>query len=183
MSFALQGLAAVAMGPESAIIGALGLAAAFLYEGVTSGHHKDEPAHNDPDSGIAEDDNDDDYESDPTPPGKGLPPGENKFLPAHDHTSHQDSYVNHGNESGTDYWHYFNLLCRKFYNRHRRLAWAQPEKYAMALFYFMRRHRRVPRRVFNRSALIEGPRDFHTVTPYLLQKVRRRASGRMFLAS
>lgn len=170
------------LGAETAILGAIGLAAYGLYEGITSGHHKDEPPHNDPDSGIAEDDNDDDYQSDPDT-GKGLQPGPRGIPPAHDHTSHQDSYVNHGNESGTDYWHYFNLLCRKFYNRHRRLAWAQPEKYALAVYYFMRRHRRVPRRVFNRSALIEGPRDYHIVTPAMLARVRRRASGRMFLAS
>lgn len=172
---AIAGLAAAEAGPITAVVGALGLAAYGLYEAITSGHHKDEPAHNNPDSGIAEDDNDDNDDGLP-PGGKGLPPGQS-------HISHQDAYVGQSNEAGSDYWHYFNLLCRKFYNRHRRLAWAQPEKYALALFYFMRRNRRVPKRVFNRSALIEGPRDYHTVTPYMLQRVRRRAAGRMFLAS
>lgn len=177
------------LGPVGEIAAVLGITALLTWSAIAHGHHKDEPAHNDPHSGVAEDDDDSsDPYSDPDPPGKGLPPGPNKFPPL-DHTTQQDTYINQSNEVSHDYYHYFKLLCRKFYNRHRRLAWAQPEKYIMALFYFMRRHRRVPKRVFNRSALIETPGD-HLYHKEMLRlkrmmntPVARRARGRVFLAS
>lgn len=164
------------LGEAGAIAAAAAVAAAGAIIGIAGGVAAGHPHHTDPDSGIAPDDEDHDGDY-PDPPGKNFPSGSRD--PGQSHMSQQEAYVNSSNEVSHDYWHKFNLICRKFYTRHRRMAVNHPERYVLALLYFLRRNRRVPRRVITRSGLLQHDRFVEMSN----SPVARRARGRAFLAS
>lgn len=162
-------------GEASIVAAAAALAAsgaiAGVAAGVASGHH----THHDPHTGVAPDDEDHDGDY---PSGKDFPEGSR--TPDHtSHITHQEAYINNSNEVANGYWHKFNIICRRFYNRHRIMAINYPERYALALFYFLRRNRHVPRRIINRSALLQGDAFRHTDNT----RIGRRVRGAAFLAS